>query len=370
MEMNGLTKIFIKKDLDQMDLAGKSPSYTQNFDTLLYRVRPADTLIKTLKRYHPFLKQNELSELIAQVLKDNPAIQNPDHIWPDQLIRLRIPQNYCGAPSPFNDLFTVRTDSQRWVTSLEQDWSSSTPQERSFMSMLMPVMIAAGSTKATMLQTTFQTNTPLLVEMIENYESYKIKGKTKGQYDYRRAQLVDKFTRKLGPTNLILNGTAPPTEVLRISRVKGTTPVHSIESQISRMKGVSSLAKSGGVALSLVGLGMACGQIGAAKTRHEKNEILLESGSSLIAGVTYGIGASVAVALFATPVGWVAGLIIGAGSVAAGYFAGSGAKALYNASGDKIDFVKNLNVDFVCRPSSVSPRNVNRILSSNALSAF
>lgn len=203
-----------------MNTASVTPDYTQNFDTLLYRVRPGDSLSKILYRYHTGVNKAQLSLLIQQVQADNPFITDPDRIKPDQLISLKIPQQYCSAPTPGRRLPTIRTESQHWVSELEHTWDKSTREERDLLSTLLPAFIGLGSAKMSMIDTTFSTNAPLLREMAGNYEAYKAGRKSKGQYDYQRRKLVGQLTTNLGPTNLILNGGQKPTEVLRISKTK------------------------------------------------------------------------------------------------------------------------------------------------------
>ncbi|MAM00513.1 MAG: hypothetical protein CL583_18895 [Alteromonadaceae bacterium] len=351
-----------------MDFSAQSSGYIQKFDTILYRVRPADSLSKILKHYHPQADDAKLQVLISEVVSSNPTIKDPDQIYPSQLIRIKVPEQYCSAPAPFHPLLTVRTGSDDWFKELEQDWRQSTPEERTFKSILLPALIGAGTAKATMIDTTFTTNRPLLKEMVENYESFKASGKTKGQYDYKRKNLVEKLARNLGPTSLLLNGTKAPTEVLRISRTKGITPTEPIAKQVRQMKHAAQIAKAGGVALSVIGLGIACSEIADAGTRNEKNEILVEASGSVAAGVLYGVGAGVAIALVATPVGWIAALMIGIGGAATGYLGGAIAKGLYSASGTRIDFAEISGVDAVCTARTNAPRRqINSVFSNNVI---
>ncbi len=79
--------------------------------------------------------------------------------------------------------------------------------------------------------------------------------------------------------------------------------------------------------------------------KHEKSEILVES----LGGVGGGILFSVAtVLLMTTPVGWVAALVIGAGSVAAGYAGSSIAKNTYNTYFKNTNLTKLTGVNRIC----------------------
>jgi len=339
-----------------MDNSAQAPDYLRRYDTLVYRAKPGDNLTKIIQHYHPSADKNTIRTLITQVVNDNAAITNPDRIYPDQLIRLPIPTQYHAAPNPYHRLDTLRTEDMSWFPGLERDWQRETSEGRNLMSTLAPLFLGGGTTKMAMIDTTFKTNTPLLGEMVENYEAYKAGKKTKGQYDYRRRVLVDQLTHNLGPTNIIVNGTKPPTEVLRISNTKGTSPTAPITNQATYMRHASTVAKSGGVVLTVAGLGMACHEIGSANTRQEKNEILVESGGSVVTGLIYGLGATVAVSLMATPVGWVGALVIGTTGAITSYFGGRTAKKLYTTSGSEIDFVAATGVDNVCRPGEGAPR--------------
>lgn len=335
-----------------MSDALQTPDYTQNFDTLLYRVRPGDSLSRILQRYHTGLNDVQLSKLSQQVQADNPALTDPDRMRPDQLISLKIPQQYCAAPLPNYHLPTVRTDSLHWVPELERTWDRSTREERDLLSALLPAFIGLGSAKMSMIDTTFATNAPLLREMVGNYEDYKAGQKTKGQYDYQRQKLVSRLTTNLGPTNLILNGGQKPTEVLRISNSKGTVPTAPLQTQIQKMTRAASVAKAGGVALTAVSLSVACHQIGQASTQKEKNEILVESSAGLIGGLVFGLSASAAVLIMATPVGWVGAFAIGAGSALSGYTSGKLGLSIYDTMGNKIDFAAMTGVDRRCIPTA------------------
>lgn len=233
-------------------------------------------------------------------------------------------------------------------------------------------MLGSGTAKLSMIDTTFKTNSPLLTEMVDNYETYKRGQITKGQYDYRRSRLITQLTTNLGPTNLLLNGTHAPTEVLRVSRTKGTLPTQPLTQKIKQMSQLSRAASKGGVALSVVGLGIACHQIANATSQQKKNEILVESIGGLAGGIFYGLAVGVGVALMATPVGWVAALAIGVGSVAASYGGSRALRKLYDARGKHIDFATKSGVASACSfNGGISTANAQRrLLSGSALSAL
>ncbi len=195
--------------------------------------------------------------------------------------------------------------------------------------------------------TDFSPYQPLLSEMAENYNDYKANAKTRGQYDYKRQSLISRLKAKLGPTNYLLNGNKPPNEILRISRKKGQTPTHVITRQASQMKTLSKLASRGGVVLSAAGLGVACHEMANTNDKQKKNEILVESLGGLVGGAASGL--VVSVLFIGTPIGWVAALAIGVGSVATSYVTGQLAKNTYTTYGSHIDLASITHANELCR---------------------
>lgn len=339
-----------------MNTALQTADYTQNFDTLLYRVRPGDSLVRILQRYHTGLNSTQLAQLIEQVQTDNPSITNPDRIKTDQLISLKIPQQYCAAPLPNYHLPTIRTENQQWVSELERTWERSTREERDILSTLLPAFIGVGTVKMSMIDTTFTTNTPLMREMVSNYEKYKAGQRTKGQYDYQRRKLVSRLTTNLGPTNLMLNGGRTPSEVLRISRTKGATPTVNIEAKMRKMRITASHARAGGILLTGASLGLACNQIASTRTQRDKNNILVETAGGVFGSLVFSLGTSITLIAMATPVGWVGGLIIGIGSVAAGYAGSRTGLAIYDLSGAKVDIFSKVGIGAICSAPQIHGR--------------
>ena len=338
-------------------------------DTLLYRVIPNDTLTKILSSYHPNAAADEIGKLTSQVVAANPQVSDPDQIHVDQLIHVPIPQRFCPAPSPKSPLVTILSRDEGWLEDLEQSWHNSDPKDKDLLSSLLPTFaLGLGSAKLSTLETTFSTNAPIMRAVVKNYEDYKAGRRTRGQYDYRRSKLITELANNLGPTNLILNGTLKPQEVLRISRSRGELPTQPIQAQIRKMKQVARLAKGGGVVLTGAGLGIACQQISTAHSAREKNEIFVESAGSAAAGVLYGLGTTAGLLLLATPVGWVGALAIGAGGAVAGYSGGKIARKFYDTSGNDYDFVGKLGVDEICVGTPRRPaRRINSVHSNNVI---
>ncbi|MGQ9425214.1 LysM peptidoglycan-binding domain-containing protein [Gilvimarinus sp. F26214L] len=334
-------------------------------DVVAYSVKAGDTLSAIVHRYYGAVSPPRRQEIIRSIQAANPTVKNPNFIRPGQLIKLEVPAQYC--PIPDRPVYSL----EDWFPTLERDWSASSPEERGLQIGLAKLTLGAGSANLSAIDRTFKGASPLLSEMVENYEEYKRGGITKGRYDYQRSKVLKQLTKRLGPTNFLVNGTRSPNEVLRISRKSGTAPTQPITQQITKMKRVSKIASRGGVALSVVGLGIACHEISQTDDVGMKNEILVESLGGLGGGLIYGLGAAIAIALMATPLGWVGTLVIGVGGALAGYAGGKVATQLYDASGRKIDLSGNLGVSTLCAPGNFENLRASAPkLSSAALSAL
>ena len=228
-------------------------------DTIFYQVKSGDNLSAIIKQYHGNIPFQQQKSVLDKILADNPEIKNPNVIFPGQIFALDIPQNYCAFPGqPKTPV--IQADEQV-AKVLKQTLQNTTPQENTLLTAIAPIMLGTGSSSIMMINQTFKTNTSLVAEMIENYNDFKTKNLTKGQYDYRRNTLLNRLKAKLGPTNMLLNGTRSPNEVLRISRKKGSVPTQAMTQQINRMGRLSKLASRGGIILSVAGLGVACHEI-------------------------------------------------------------------------------------------------------------
>lgn len=336
---------------------------SRQFDLIAYEVQPGDNLYRIVSRYYGPQSPQKIRGAIDQIVEANRYIRNPNLIRPGQIIKLSVPRQYCVAPKGFQhnvDLFDGMAHTP-WFDVLSDDWSRATPEERSFMRTVSPLMIGSGTSVAHGLNVTFRTNAPLVGEVASLYESYQAGDISKGQYDYQRRNTLTRLSNNLGPTQRLLYGNRAPGEVIRISRRGGVSPTADIDREVRRMTGASKVASRGGIALSVVGLGIACHEIAHTESRDHQNDILVESGGSLIGGLAFGLGAGIGLALMATPVGWVGALAIGAGGALTGYAGGRASIAIYDLTGRKIDFVERLGVSQVCAPgraatSSTTPR--------------
>lgn len=336
-------------------------------DTIAYAVKPGDTLSGIIHHYYGHVSHTQRQDLIRSIQAANPSIKNPNHIIPGQLIKLEVPVQHCRIPSPYERLL-YGYGQEDWFSPMERNWATATPEDRSLQVALAKLMLGTGSANLMAIDRTFKSSTPLLIDMVENYENYKRGGASKGQYDYRRRQKVDEFTRRLGPMNFLLNGTQSPNEVLRISRTSGTAPTQPVTHQINKMQRISKTAARGGVVLSVVGLGVACYEIAQTDDADKKNDILVESLGSVLGGIAYGAAVGLTLFLLATPVGWVGALAIAAGGAAFSYGAGQVAGSLYDATGRKIDFAHQTGINTICAGGTNKLKPAAPRISSAALS--
>ena len=235
------------------------------------------------------------------------------------------------------------------LKSLQNSFNTANAKERSVISQLAPIILGTGSAGLMSIKTSFQTNAPQLTSLVNLYEEYKANKITKGQYDYGRKKIITKFTERMGPVKHILSGRKKHRQILRISRSKGKVPTGNITRHISSMGKIAKYASKGGAILTLAGLGLACNEIANTDNQLNKNHILVESIGGVLGGVAYGIGATIAIVIMATPVGWVAALVIGAGSVAASLAAGQAAKLAYDKFGNTTDLASLTGASTLCR---------------------
>ncbi len=314
-----------------------------NYDTILYRVRAGDSLSSIIQRYHGSVSAAQRKALISQIQADNSAVTNPNRIVIGQMLQISIPPRSMSISSPSGAPPTLNINKQI-IKPLQNVWQNATPQQKSLLSALTPVMLGAGAAGITMVKQTFIANAPLLTQMVQNYESYKAGDISKGQYDYRRKKFVANLKTRLGPLRHALNAARTQSEVLRISRTRGRVPTQNITQQIGRMDKLAKYASRGGVVLSGVGLGVACYDIANTDNVQEKNEILVES----LGGLGGGILAGAFIMVMFTPVGWVGALVVGVGGAVGGYATGKGFRSLYDARGRKVDIASAIGVTQLC----------------------
>ncbi len=317
-------------------------------DTIAYHVRPGDNLTRIINRYYGSMLPQKRQTIIEQIQKDNPRVTNPNYITPNQLLMLDVPTQCYASPleKQQTPLFNI---SKAELQLLQQQFNNTTPQGRNTLSSLAPIILGSGAATLTAAKTTFQSNTSHLAEIVQYYNDYKTEKITKGQYDHRRRKTISQLNEKLGPLRRVLNKNKTSSEILRISRKRGRHPTGNITRQITRMNNLSRMARTGGILLAIAGLGVACHDIAQSESKLQKNQILVESLGGLAGGAAFGVATGITLFFIATPVGWVAALVIGIGSVVASYATGSGAKYLYDTKLRHVDLTKITGVSNLCR---------------------
>jgi len=315
-------------------------------DTIVYHIRPGDNLTRIIKRYYGAVTPQKRQTIITQIQQDNPKVKNPNHIIPNQLLTIDVPTHRYASPAE-KRLTPLLNMTKAELKPLQHRFNSAPTQDKNTLTTIVPVLLGTGAIGLTAIKTTFQSNTGHLADIMQNHNDLQAKKITKGQYDYRRRKAIKKLNEKLGPLKRILNKSKTSREVLRISRRRGRHPTCNITNHMARMDKLSRVARTGGIILATVGLGVACYEIAQSDSTFRKNQILVESLGGLAGGAIFGLG--VAVFFIATPFGWVAALVIGAGSVAASYAGGLGAKRFYDTKLRHIDLSKMSGVSHLCR---------------------
>jgi len=316
---------------------------------LEYRVKPGDTLSYILAQFYDAgFGSNEYKRRVADIIELNPHISNPDRITAGDLLVMKgadgpqmcfAPQEnqpkLFNAPAP-QILSTVPRDSDPDFYALS--WLASNANY-----LTLPGSVALGG-QGNLLS---GGNTGLIDKVSELYADYKSGKLTKGQYDYQRKLALDQFRKNIGPFEKVLYGKKTPHEVIRIARGGAVPATANIAANTQHLKKLAAMAKHGGIVLTGVGVAASCVQIADADSSKKKNEIFIET----LASTTIGAAGSYAVGLFliSNPVGWGTAIVLAAGTVAAGYLAGKGARAAYDLTGAKVDFVSGTGVGSICR---------------------
>ncbi len=95
---------------------------------------------------------------------------------------------------------------------------------------------------------------------------------------------------------------------------------------------------------------IACHDIAHTDSRQEMNEILVEAVGGILGGLAYGLGVSTMIVLMATPVGWVAALVIAGAGAGVSYGVGKIARNAYSMKYGHVDLVRHLSLDGICSP--------------------
>lgn len=314
----------------------------------LYVVKPGDTLSKVILKFYNFRYGTDgYQRAMKQILADNPTIKDSNVIKISQTINLRaIDSKETSKPLV----------SGKEQENLELTMKKLSQPEQEIFSLLsvMEEYWGVGSTgtgvtfasMGILLGSQNKGNIALLKQVSEVYQSYKSGKLSKGQYDYRRKQLLEKAARNLGPTEKLLFKGKTAKEAMRITRAKGVRPTAALHGNTQRLSTISKVAARGGTVLTAVNVGMACHQIANAKTNAKKNEILVETAASAVVGVMG--GAAISFFIVATPVGWVTALVLGVASSAISYVSGKAALRYYHADYGESDLVTLTGVNKFC----------------------
>lgn len=314
----------------------------------LYVVKPGDTLSKVILKFYHFKHGTDgYKRAMKQMLLDNPSIKDSNTIKISQTINLRAIDFKGSAKS------LVPTKDQEKLESTMKTLSQPEQEIFSLLSVMEEYWGAGssgtGATFASMgilLGSQGKGNVALLKQVGDAYQSYKSGNLSKGQYDYRRKQLLEKAAKNLGPTEKLLFKGKTAKEAMRINRTKGVRPTAALHQNTRRLSTISKVAARGGTVLTAVNVGMACHQIANAKTDAKKNEILVETAASTIVGIVGGV--AITLLIVGTPVGWIAALTLGVSSSTASYIAGKVAVDRYQTLYSDIDIVASTGINKVC----------------------
>ena len=317
----------------------------QQLDTIVYHVRPGDSLSRIISNYYGSVSPQKQQAIIAQIQKDNPKVTNPHQIVPNQLLLIDIPPQYCAVR--FEErLIQPLNISKNQLKPLQQQWNKAAPVTQERLATLTPLMLTASQATMGTFKTVLASNTQHLQTIINSYEAKKAGKLSKGQYDYARQQAIKRFETNLGPVRYLLNRHQSQRQVLRISRKKGRSPTGNISQQIQRIGNLSKLAAGGGIVLAGLNLKMTCDAIEQAETQLEKNQIFAETlGGILTSGA---FGAVVYLVFAATPIGWSVALVLAAGSVAYGSLGKRASRYAYDTWGRKVDLLSKTGVSNIC----------------------
>ena len=189
-------------------------------------------------------------------------------------------------------------------------------------------------------------NDEVIREISGIYEDFKNDKITRNQYDYKRKKVLQDLARRVGPfENILLRGKA--SQRLRINRKKSIPATQDIHKYADKLTKLSRYATRGNVLLAGAGAAMSCKAITDTSNRQEKNEILVETTFSTLAGAATGV--AVTIFLVSNPFGWAVAVGLGVGAAAASYGIGKATSVIYANNFNEIDLVNLSGVDQLCR---------------------
>lgn len=356
-------------------------AYQNAYEPVLYYVKPGDTLSQIITSYYDIrYGTSEYDYALLQVLYHNKHISNPDFILPRQVISLvpmtpRFGLSMCtesdakqqdmsaliqkAKSTPTSVMAFTPSDSltQQFISSIPQD-----PQEREVFWTLAWLQsnydflsTSAGAATNVLGGLTGEQSNALIREVDNIYSQYQKGALTKSQYDYKRQQLLKSYSQRVGPLfeKAVFNGQSTQ-QAIRINRTKALPANSNILKYGQRLNTLSKLASKGGLVLTGVGVAKGAYDMCQASSRHEKNEIFVETLGSTIMGI--GLGLAVGAFLLVNPLSWGAVLVLGTAAAAGGYYAGKGVRALYNIAGDSIDLLSPTRLETICNMEFTSKK--------------
>lgn len=338
-------------------------SSSLNWQPVAYKVRPGDTVSGIIRSFYGVeLSDPRYKRLENQIVTLNSDIDNANWIrsgsyillFPESFGRLagqctmhdvvmekldeiKNTRNHSFSPmmSRYENLIPVDSEQRELM------WGLSWLHENHDL-----LSLSAGAGLAAIGNVTVESNNKFLKDIQSVYTQYKNGSLTKGQYDYRKAKLVSEYGRLIGPLDKILLNGKTPKEALRIARTKAFPATKNIDDSLQRLNKISSFASKGGSLLMVAGATKACYDVAASSSTQVKDEIIVETAASTL----FGVGSSIAIGivLASNPIGWTAAIVLGTASAIASYRAGKTARALYTASGAKLDLAKSTGIDSAC----------------------
>ena len=337
---------------------------------VVYYVKSGDTLSQIITRYYDCRYGDRLYKLaLNSVLYYNKGLTNQNYIRPHQVIRLmplyELGMSSCPVPVP--DVVQPQSQGNNQVTQVLEpvmgdhtydldgylNYIPTDPQEREAFWALAWLQsnydflaIPAGAGFNVLGGLVNQQNTALIAEVETLWNQYDRGFLTKGQYDYRRARALEAFAQRLGPFERVLLRGQTARQAIRIVRSRALPATANVTRNLSRLRGLATVASRGGVVLTAAGVAKGCYDIAQTNSRQEKNEILVETVMGSIASVA--TGAILSAVLVATPVGWATILVLGTAAAVGSTLVGKGSKMIYDQYFNQYDLADMTGIDHLC----------------------
>lgn len=304
---------------------------------------------------------------LAQLMRQNPWLINPNQVKPGQLLKLMpLPKPHAIAqaqlPNQFDPIAFGRTSSlgrcyacepvaPNYDQSLVHHIPNNPKELEAFQALAWfhdswPVAsTAVGSGMSSLGMITGERNSTLITQVKAAYEELKRGRITENQYNYIRKKSLDVLQKKLGPMEKLLFKGKTAHEAIRIVRNKAIPATDEIVSHAARFSKLAKLATNGNIVLGIVGVGMTCWDIHDTDNRQKQNEIFVESLASGFAGYFAGL---LTLTLVAGPLGIGVALVLSCATAGVAMGTGKFFGNYYTTSGSKLDLVGALGVRSLC----------------------